>query len=52
MRRDPKSGKLYVEGHTPTLGPGWLYATAAGLVAIGVASWFDMFRMAGPFQGG
>ncbi len=50
LRRDPKSGVVYVEGHLPKLGAAWLYAAALGLMVLGVAAWFDALGWLFPAQ--
>lgn len=45
LRVDPKHGTLWVEGHMPDTGPGWLIATAIGLAGLGVAAWFGALAL-------
>lgn len=52
LRRDPKSGIFFVDGHLPDNGAGWLIAVAMALTGIGIAAWFGLFRAFAPQAAG
>jgi hypothetical protein len=42
VRHDPGSGTCHLEGHLPSFGSGWLFASAAGLAILGLGSWLGL----------